>query len=79
MTSICLPEPKATIVVLDSPKPSEASEGLEYDFTPSTPAFGASGARGGGPRPFTARVLRKRTAQKAVYSGCGSDELEDEY
>ena len=79
MASICYPKLKATIVVPDSPKPSEASEGLEYEPTPSTPAFGASGARGGGPGPSTARALRKRTAQKAVYSGYGSDELEDEY
>ena len=79
MTSIYYPEPKATIVVPDSPKPSEAREGLEYEFTPSTPTFGASGARGGGPGPSTARALRKRTAQKVAYSGYGSNELEDSY
>ena len=47
--------------------------------TPSTPAFGASGVRGGGPEPSTARALRKRAAQKVVYSGYGSDKLEDAY
>ena len=77
MTSISQPKLKATVVVPDSPKPSEASEGLEYGSTPLTPAFGASGVRGDGPGPSTARALRKRTAQKAVYSGYGSDELED--
>ena len=53
-----------------SPKLSESSEGLEYESTPSTPAFGA---RGGGPGPSAARALRKRTAQKVVYSSYGSD------
>ena len=52
---------------------------MEYESTPSPPALGASGTRGGGPGPPTARALRKRTAQKVVYSGYGSDELEDGY
>lgn len=61
-------KPKVTILVLDSPEPSEATDGSDYESTPSCPALGVTGARGGFPVASTTRALRKRTLQKAVYS-----------
>ena len=66
-----LAEPKVTILPPDSLKPSEDIGGSGCS------AFGAVGARGGYPRPSSTKVYRKRTPQKAAYSGYDSDELED--
>ena len=72
-----LTKSKATILVSDSPKSSEAIEGLSYDSTPSCPDFGAAGAQDGLLEPSTPRALRKQTFRKQVYSGYAFDELED--
>ena len=68
---------KATTLVPDSPKSSEAIEGSDYEPTPSCPTFGAAGAQDGSPELSTTRALRKCTFQKPVYSGYATDELED--
>ena len=67
----------ATILVLGSPKSSEAIEGSDHGSTPNRPTFGAAGAQGGSPGPSTTRALRERGIRKPVYSGYASDELED--
>ena len=69
---------KATTLVLDSPKSSEAIGGSGYESTLSCPTFGAAGTQGGSPGPSTTRALRKCTFQKPVYSGYAIDELEDD-
>ena len=39
-------KPKITIPVLDSPEPSEATDGSDCEPTPYCPAFGVTRARG---------------------------------
>ena len=72
-----LSKPKATILVPDSPKSSQAIEGSDCEFTPSCPAFGAAGAQDGLPGPSIYRALRKRAFQKPAYSGYATDEFDD--
>ena len=50
-----LSKPKATILVPDSPKSSEAMEGSGYGSTPSCPGIGAAGAQDGLPEPSIPR------------------------
>ena len=71
-----LTKPKATILALDTPKPSETIEGSNCESTPSCPALGAAGAQDDCSGPSTTRGLRKRTFQKPVYCGYSTDELE---
>ena len=52
--------PKATTPVPDSPMPSEAIEGSDYESTPSCSTFGAAGAPVGCPGPSITRALKKR-------------------
>ena len=56
-----LTKPKDTTPVPDSPMPSDAIEGSNYESTPSCSTFGAAGAPVDCPRPSTTRALRKRT------------------
>ena len=51
-------KPKATILILKS---SGATKGSDYEFAPSSPAFGAAEAQDGLHRHSTTRVLRGRT------------------
>ena len=61
-----LTELEATILVLDTPKSSEAIEGLDCVSTPSCPTLGAAGAQYDCSGPSTTRELRKLTFQKPV-------------
>ena len=60
---------KATILALETPKPSEAIEGSDWEFTPSCPTLGAAGAQNDCSGPSATRGLRRRTFQKPVYCG----------
>ena len=72
-----LTKPKATILALDTPKPSETIEGSDCESTPSCLALGAAGAQDDCSGPSTTRGLRKWTFQKPVYCGYSTDGLED--
>ena len=72
-----LTELEATILALDTPKPSGAIEGLDCVSTPPCPTLGADGAQNDCSRPSTTRELRKLTFQKPVYCGNSTDESGD--
>ena len=72
-----LTQPKAIILTLDTPKPSEAIEGSDCAPTPPCPSLGAAGAQDDCSGPSTTRELKKRTFQKPAYCGYSTDELED--